>query len=148
VADTIYPGSQASASEVLALAREYHACANALYASGSKQRPLSRYPFRLLAIHAVELYLNAFLLHKALTASQVRGLQHNLSMRAERAGLKLRQRTRAHIEILTTNREYLAARYAPDQKQSLSQLNRLHATLTELAKKIEAEIARQPAGAA
>jgi hypothetical protein len=93
----------------------------------------------LVAIHAVELYLNALLLHRGYMPSQVRGLQHDLAQRAElavAAGLKLRSRTTAHLAAIARNREYLVIRYGPELNGTSSQINRLLATLDELAKKV------------
>ena len=53
-------------------------------------------PYRLLALHAIELYLNAYLLDRGYAAADVRRLQHDLAVRTERAvraGLVLRVRT-------------------------------------------------------
>lgn len=57
-----YPGSRASAAEIFALAEEYRLAAEGLMLNGRPRGPISRAPARLCAIHAIELYLNAFLL--------------------------------------------------------------------------------------
>ncbi|HWV43196.1 MAG TPA: hypothetical protein VN004_16345, partial [Pseudorhodoplanes sp.] len=57
-----YPGGNASAEQVFRLAEEYRTAANALAKIARPGVPLSRAPFRLIAIHAIELYLNALLL--------------------------------------------------------------------------------------
>ena len=90
--------AQATPVEVVALADEYRLSASLLLQNGRPREPRSRAPFRMVAIHAVELYLNAFLLHSGHAAGQVRGLQHNLAARADLAcefGLSLRKRTPA-----------------------------------------------------
>jgi hypothetical protein len=65
-------------------------------------------------------------------------MNHDLSARAMLAaskGLKLRKLTDAHLAKLVGNREYLVLRYEPEWKATVSQINRLTATLDELAKK-------------
>jgi hypothetical protein len=73
------------------------------------------------------------------TPAQIRGLQHNLQARAERAlaaGLNLRKRTAEHLRRLSEGREYLASRYGAELAATLSQTNRLLATLEEVATKV------------
>lgn len=134
-----YPGALASPSEVLQLAREYHDAARLLATRGRRGQPISRAPYRLAAIHAVELYLNALLLHSGFDHSRVRGLQHDLATRTDlslQCGLQLRKRTATHLRTMAAAREYLVSRYGPEFFSSLSQLNRLSATLNEVATKV------------
>lgn len=134
-----YPGALASPSEVFRLAAEYHEAAQLLATRGRKGQPISRAPYRLTAIHAVELYLNAFLLHSGLEHGHIRGLQHDLAARTDLAlkyGLQLRKRTATHLRTMAAAREYLVSRYGPELSSSLSQLNRLSATVTEVAGKV------------
>lgn len=61
---------------------------------------------RLCAIHAIELYLNGFLLSLGNDAKSIRSRQHNLADRSELAlkrGLKLRKRTAEHLVHMTDN---------------------------------------------
>ncbi len=51
------------------------------------------------------------------------------------AGLNLRKRTAEHLETLTSKREYLVTRYGPEMTATLSQVNRVTATLEELSQK-------------
>ncbi|HWT13491.1 MAG TPA: hypothetical protein VN231_12105 [Allosphingosinicella sp.] len=144
-----YPGEMAAPEQVLLLADEYRKAAHLLLQLGRPGGQLSRAPFRLVAIHAIELYLNALLLHRGHAPSQVRGLQHDLAQRAElavAAGLKLRSRTAAHLTAIARNREYLVIRYGPELNGTSSQINRLTATLDELAKKVTKELAGSPRG--
>lgn len=139
---TCYPGEGATAAEMVALADEYRIAAQFLVQNGRPKVPSSRAPFRMVAIHAVELYLNAFLLRSGHSAGQVRGLQHNLAARADLAvqiGLVLRKRTREHLHAMSQSREFLVTRYVPGGT-SLSEINRLQATLTEVAQKVSAAI--------
>lgn len=142
MSDTVnpYPGALASPSEVLQLAREYHEAAQLLATRGRRGQPISRAPYRLVAIHAVELYLNALLLHSGFKHGQVRGLQHDLAARTDlslQCGLQLRKRTATHLKTMAAAREYLVSRYGPEFSSSLSQLNRLSATLSEVAAKVD-----------
>ncbi|MFT5331032.1 MAG: hypothetical protein ACI9KA_002130 [Parasphingorhabdus sp.] len=137
----IYPGEMATPVQLKALADEYLAAARLLQQLGRRGQPLSRAPFRLAAIHAIELYLNALLLNRGRTASQIRAMQHNLAMRAKEAeacGLRLRKRTIAHLENLGASQEYLVTRYGPEMTGTASQINRLNATLDEVAGKVSA----------
>lgn len=104
-------------------------------------------PARLCAIHAIESYLNAFLLFHGASREEVRGLQHNLGKRAEMAvakGLKLRAKTQAHLLRLNDQREYLVVRYGPERLESLTELNRIFATLKEIGVKVSRAILSQP----
>lgn len=104
-----------------------------------RDKPLSHIPRRFLALHAIELYLNAFLLAKGVDHQTIRGLQHDIGERSRRAidaGLILRKRTAQHLASLSFNREYLVTRYGPEMTATLSQVNRVTATLDELAQKV------------
>ncbi len=134
-----YPGEAASAAQLLMLADEYRTAAHTLLGQGRPRKPLSRASCRLAAIHAIELYFNALLRHNDVKHKQVRGLQHSLGERSNRAqenGLHLRKRTAAHLEAMTDNREYLIARHGPDMTASMSEINRLIATLEEVGRKV------------
>ena len=112
-----YPGEEATPAQLLMLAAEYRTAAEALSPKGRPKEPLSRWPYRLLAIHSIELYLNAFLVWKGLAPNSVRGMQHNLAVRTDLAikhGLPLRKLTAEHLRMMTQTREYLIARYWPD----------------------------------
>lgn len=138
-----YPGDTATAEAVLRLAEEYRKAAQVLIQQGRPGAPLTWAPCRLSAIHAIELFLSALLLHEGHAASAIRGMQHNLAERAERAmdsGLQLRKRTAAHISAMVGNREYLVTRYGPEMTSTVSQINRLTATLDEVANKVTAMI--------
>jgi hypothetical protein len=141
-----YPGEGTTAEQLLLLAGVYRQAADTLLPTGQRKTPLSLWPYRLLAIHSVELFLSAYLLANGISPEVVRGMQHNLAERAKKAvrgGLKLRRRTTAHLKALTDTREYLVARYVPHGRDALSQLNRLQATLTEIAEKVEAVVHRR-----
>ncbi|CAN7626667.1 hypothetical protein LJR219_004856 [Phenylobacterium sp. LjRoot219] len=143
--DARYPGDLAGPTDLLRLADEYRRAAGALAAIGRPGDPISRAPYRLSAIHAVELYLNALLLHLGHTPAKVRGLQHDLAARTDLAiagGLALRKRTEAHLRAMAGSREYLVSRYGPEMTSTLSQVNRLAATLDEVALKVRNMVCR------
>lgn len=134
-----YPGAVAEPADLVRLADEYRAAALVIAPLGRRGEPISHAPYRLTAIHAIELYLNGLLLHAGHEPSSIRGLQHDLASRAELAfssGLTLRKRTGAHLKAMTSAREYLVTRYGPELTPTLSQLNRLAATLEEVAAKV------------
>lgn len=59
---SFYPGECATAPELLLLAVEYRRSAESLLTIGRSGVPLSWAPYRLVAIHTIELYLNAYLI--------------------------------------------------------------------------------------
>jgi hypothetical protein len=145
----LYPGEAASACEVLALAHEYRRAAEALLPTGRRRSPLSRAPYRLVAIHAIELYLNACLLAAGHSPIEVRRLQHDFGSRTQRAietRLVLKKRTRDHLNRMSDRRENLTTRYdcAPTET---SELNRLAASLAEVAEKVSAMVGASKPGA-
>ncbi len=138
-----YPGELATPHAICRLANEYRQAAHVLLTLGRRGDPLSRAPYRFAAIHAIELYLNALLLHQGQEPGLVRGLQHNMAARTDMAiagGLQLRKRTAAHLHAIAGNREYLVTRYGPEMTSTVSQVNRLTATLEEVANKVTAAI--------
>lgn len=147
MADIAYPGELATAQQVYALAEEYRKASEILLPLGQRGKPLTRAPFRLTAIHSIELFLSAFLLQRGLTPKRIRELQHDLTTRAELAvseGLRLRKRTLDHLSTLSANREYLVTRYGPELASTTSQVNRLTATLEEVARKVSAAFPANP----
>ncbi|TPI53314.1 hypothetical protein FJ420_31905 [Mesorhizobium sp. B3-1-3] len=142
-----YPGELASPQQIHELADGYHKAATMLLQLGRPRKPLTRAPFRLSAIHAIELYLTALLLHCGQNPNRIRKLQHDLSARTElalEAGLCLRTKTASHLRSLSQNREYLVTRYGPELAATVSQINRLTATLEEVAAKVTILIAKSP----
>lgn len=145
-----YPGNAATIEQLLALAEEYRRAARLLFDHRRRGHPLSLAPFRLSAIHAVELYLNALLRHEGHEPMQIRGLQHDLVTRSELAqqlGVVLRKRTAAHLADLVRQREYLVSRYGPELVSTTSNITRLMATLDEVALKAVARIEKARAEA-
>ena len=138
-----YPGANAGPTDIILLAEEYRSAAGVLMANARAGEPLSRAPARLCAIHAIELYLNALLLHAGARPQEVRAQLHDLAERAERAqalGIVFRERTRAHLHDLMDKREYLVSRYGPDVTTRRSEANRLMPTLEEVASKVKSKV--------
>ena len=130
-----YPGSLANSKQILQLSSKYKTAAELLHITEHKGNP----PWRFLAIHSIELYLNALLLHSGYDSTRIRQLNHNLAGHSELAigqGLKLKKRTAEHLIAISENREYLISRYEPDAPDDISQINRLTATLNEVAEKV------------
>lgn len=142
--ESAYPGELAEPDEIRRLAEVYRRAAHHLLDLGRRGDPISRAPFRLAAIHSIELYLNAFLLHRGHSAGRIRGMQHDLAARTDlvvASGLRLRKRTVGHLNAMEGNREYLVTRYGPEMTATVSQINRLTATLEEVANKVTLAIA-------
>ncbi len=140
-----YPGAEATSDGLLRLAAEYQKAAQSLVAQKRKAEPISLAPCRFMTLHAIELYLNAFLLMKGDDHKAIRKLGHDLPKRAEQAqsaGLPLRKGTLSHLKD-GSNREYLVTRYSPELPATLPQINRLMATLDDVAKKVRASITPQ-----
>ncbi|WP_212524455.1 hypothetical protein [Actibacterium sp. MT2.3-13A] len=126
--------------DIIALADEYRAAAGLLFQRARVGEPLSRAPARLCSIHAIELYLNAFLRHEGETPEKIRSYLHDLSERADPevvGKLRLRKRTVSHLVGMSEKREYLIARYGPELASTHSEINRLLATLDEIASKVK-----------
>ncbi|MDQ3247348.1 MAG: hypothetical protein M3Q52_10765 [Pseudomonadota bacterium] len=139
-----YPGEAATPQQIILLANEYRRAADALRLTGRRGEPISLAPWRLAAIHAIELYLNAALRAAGHASAQLRGLRHDLGSRAKLESitkLNLRARTLKHLHTLSETREYLVTRYDPSTSAA-SQLNRLTATLNEVAEKAIAVVHR------
>lgn len=139
-----YPGETASPALVLQLAGEYRLAAEALLPTGRRRDPLSLAPYRFVAIHAVELHLNAVLLASGQSPTALRRLHHDLAARVDLAvavGLALRRRTLAHLLTLSSTREYLSTRYDPEVQVTFPS-NRIAATLAEVSEKATRLVAR------
>ncbi len=115
-----YAGEAGGARGVLKLAKQYQDAANKLGEGSPKS---SQIPRHLLALHAIELYLNAFWLAKGVDLPTIRGLRHDLGERvriASEAGLVLRKRTVTHLGMLSASNEYHIVRYAPSLRPHCS----------------------------
>ncbi|MBP7240465.1 hypothetical protein [Amaricoccus sp.] len=138
----------AGVDDLLRLAGSYHAAAEALLAAGDAD-DASRVPARFCALHAIELYLDAFLRALGEPAGRLRAQGHDLRPRAALAielGLEIRRKTALHLVRLTLDRENLALRYGPVRPLEPCELNRLRRTLDEIGRKVRAATSR-PRGA-
>lgn len=125
---------ETDAASLYALAAAYREAAQPLWQPDRKLDRITRLPFRLMAAHAIELCLSAYLLQVGVHAEDVRGFQHNLAVRlvaAEGKGLLLRKGTTGHLLRMDKDREYLMTRYNP-APLVMSELTRIKATLDEL----------------
>jgi hypothetical protein len=123
-----YPGKAAGVRGILNLATQYQDAASKLGEGSSKP---NQAPWRLLALQ--------FLLAKGLNPTTICGFQHDLGERtriASEAGLVLRKRTVVHLATLSASNEYHVIRYAPELTSTLSQVNRVMATVDELSRKV------------
>lgn len=121
--------------DLLSLASQYRAAAFKLEVAP----PPTQLPQRLLALHAIELYLDALLRVKGIEEQPIGTFRHDLGERARIAvstGLVLRNRTLAHLQTLSSATEYVVVRYDPKLTSTLSQLNRVMATLEEVSRKV------------
>ncbi|NTH22996.1 hypothetical protein G6L73_31580 [Agrobacterium rhizogenes] len=131
-----YPGKAAGVRGILNLAKQYQDAAGKLGEGSSKS---NQAPRRLLALHAMELYLDAFLLAKGVNTATIGGFRHDLrelTRIASEAGLVLRKRTVAHLETLSASNEYDVVSYAQELISTLSQVSRIMATVDELSRKV------------
>ena len=137
-----YPGADARADEVIRLANHYRGATNDLLRLVEEKGARRIAPCRLCAVHAIELYLNAFLLKLGHPPERIRDSGHDLAARAALAsagGLALRRRTAIHLATMTLGREYLVLRYDPGMAE-VAPLNRLWATLDEIARKVTSAV--------
>ncbi len=132
-----YPGTEATIEDVLELADAYYCAATALFPNAQKGAPLSYAPARLCSIHAIELYLNAFLRHHGATPAQIRNRGHNLADPPFVDTLRLRQKTAQRLIDISERREYLISRYGPELAAQHTELTRLTATLNEVQAKVK-----------
>src|SRR4051794_7796924 len=95
-----HPGENATADELTLLAIEYHRAAAALFRSAKRGKPLSWAPFRWAVLHAIELYLSAFLIGNGRSPKSIWRHRHDLGARADLAQanrLGLRKSTVEHL---------------------------------------------------
>jgi hypothetical protein len=127
----------ASPQAVLDLAGNYRAAADHLFAAfrnGNRQFDL---PARLCALHAVELYLHAFLRFRGVACGHIKARHHNLWHEEFCHRLELDAKTSQHLKDLSENREYRAVRYPDGQQARLSQTNRMARTLGAIREKAD-----------
>lgn len=126
--------------ELLELAKSYSKASMTYLSAEKSKASLANAPYHFAALHAIELYLTAYLQLNSHEPKDIRDLQHNLEARTEhatKAGLILRKRTVRHLRKLTSSREYVEARYHPAALKNLSQRTQLLATLNDVKDKVE-----------
>ncbi len=137
-----YPGDAMAARQTLELANEFRNAAKTLLKL-NRRDPLSMAPYRLASLHALELYLSAYLRVHGHDNPAIRKTGHRFGDKAKLAsehGLVLRVKTFEHLHDLTDKREYLVTRYDPMLLATTSQVNRLEATLEEVFRKVSLAI--------
>lgn len=137
-----YPGDEATVDEILDYAEAYFAASRTLFERARNGKPQVRAPARLCAIHATELYLNAFLRARGESSKNIRARMHNLADEHFISELRLRRKTGLHLQELSHRREYLIARYAPDHARQHTPINRLTSTLEEVRAKLSKHLGR------
>ena len=132
-----YPGDGMDARKTLALAAEFDGASQVL------RKAKFWAPYRLAALHAIELYLSAFLRKHGLENEIIRKTGHQFCAKttlAREHGLLLRAKTQAHLSNLTCKREYLITRYDASMLPTLTELTRIDATLREIATKVTSTV--------
>jgi hypothetical protein len=117
--------SAATPEEILGLAEEY--ANTAVHLFEQKDKALGHRPAHLCALHAIELYLHAFLKFRGATSGRIKARQHDLWHQEFAERLDLDTKTCKHLRDLSETREYRTLRYAPQQPHSPK--NRMERTL-------------------
>lgn len=99
-----YPGDEATVDEILDYAEAYFAASRTLFERARNGKPQVRAPARLCAIHATELYLNAFLRARGESSKNIRARMHNLADEHFISELRLRRKTGLHLQELSHRR--------------------------------------------
>lgn len=131
--------------ELIELAASYAEAAEKLKELWKKGVPLSQAPFRFVAIHAIELYLNAYLETNDHDPKEIRGLQHDLQKKTNCAmadGLKLKLRTVKYLGKLTANADYTCARYKPASLKQPAPPSQLLAAMNDVKDKVAMAVAQ------
>lgn len=104
-------GSGVTAYGALAIAEEYKRAAELL---GADAMQSGRMPHRLLALHALERFLRAHLLHTGQTPEAIRDFRHDIEkMRVdcEAHGLRISKQSRHFITAVAAEGDYVRVRY-------------------------------------
>lgn len=148
------PGSvhrhESDAEEIVGLARIYAACASDLAAAVVGGGVARQAPARFCAVHAVELYLNAYLRHCGMPGAELRRMCHDQSARLMHAmarGLRLPNGTALHIIRMSEDRDYLRLRYELSAAATLAPMTRIAATLRDVGAAVDAALAIPPPSA-
>jgi hypothetical protein len=135
-----YPGDSATAQQLLELADQYFNAALTTRAKQVKPRQrLTWAPTRLLYVHAIELYLNAWLRKKNVANATLRGMKHSLSERyneAARLGLTLPDSAQRNLVQVEHENAYVVVRYGPERLRELSNPMQLEGSLIAVRKAV------------
>lgn len=121
-----------------ALAEEYCKAAALLCDEGPRGKSICWAPFRLCAIHAIELHLSAFLLDAGYEWSSIKKMNHHLDQRAMLAtehGLNLRKRSSDLLAKLSSEASYSVTRYVPERLADGRHPSQIMAVLKEISSK-------------
>lgn len=129
--------TEAMPQDVLDLAGKYAEAAEYLFAEHRRSKPGLNLPARLCALHAMELYLHAFLRFRGATAKQIRARNHGLWHEEFNLCLGLDAKTCQHLQDLTNGREYLSVRYPLEPDRQPCPLNRMERTLEAIREKAD-----------
>lgn len=108
-----------------ALADAYKEAAHVLFLLNEGEKWPASAPFRLTALHSIELYLSAFLRGSGSAPEEIRSAQHDFGKLAKlvrEAKLHLQNRTIEHLDAVAAGREYLLSRYDPKFSATMSPL--------------------------
>ena len=147
-APTSYPGADARVEEVIRLANHYRGAANDLLRLAAGEGARAGSPRAGSAPSTPSSSTSTPSCSKlGHPPERIRDSRHDLAARAALAnagGLGLRRRTAIHLAAMTQGREYLVLRYDPGMAE-LAPLNRLWATLDEIARKVTRAVRASPA---
>jgi len=135
-----------AAPDLIALANEYAKCANALNGLRKQNRRLQSAPHRFAALHAIDLYLNACLIHLGKGLKHTKSLQHNFYVKfelLELEGFVLKQRFKTYLKLLTDSGEYTQTRYSFHTVSDELSIPQLQALLREIAKKAKDFVSKE-----
>ncbi len=134
---TAQADTEATPQDVLAVAGSYAEAADHLFAQHRTAKPDLNMPARLCALHAVELYLHAFLRFRGASAKQIRARSHSLWHEEFNKVLDLDPKTRQHLQDLSSERVYVSVRYPIDHVSRPCPINRMERTLEAVREKAD-----------
>jgi hypothetical protein len=129
--------SSAKPQEMLDLAKSYADAAEHLFAEHRASKMSLQKPARLCALHAIELYLHAFLTFRGATDKQMKDRHHALWHEEFSDRLGLDAKTQQHLKDLTTEKAYLAVRYGCEPPHTMCAETRMKRTLELIREKAD-----------
>jgi HEPN domain-containing protein len=131
-----YPGDHIDGVALLGMAKSYHEAADRLRAALTPCKNGDYAPWRLLALHAIELYLSAAMLRHDHDMAVVRSSSHDLEKKLNlllKDGMRFSEKTCHVLRLVSQDRHYVRARYAPDMVKEMMPITRLNAALSDVA---------------